>query len=74
MSKAMSWDEFRASGLLWYVNRILHTEGVSIIVNADDDGKIISVAPEETDWLGFSPEVDTARFEQLKAYRLKRRV
>ena len=37
MISEKSWDEFRASGLLWWTNRFLHLFGWSLVVEIDDN-------------------------------------
>ena len=61
-----TWQEFRESGKLWWLNRILHTFGWSIIVNVNDNGIATEAWPARTDWLGFPPEADAESFEQFK--------
>ena len=39
-----SWEEFRSTGLLWWINMILHTFGWAICYEFDD-GKIVEVYP-----------------------------
>lgn len=33
-----SWNELQTSGLLWYINTLLHPRGFAIAVHRDDDG------------------------------------
>jgi hypothetical protein len=40
-----SWEEFRESGLLWWINMILHTFGWAIVLNINDDGEVLEVYP-----------------------------
>lgn len=35
MINKKTWDEFRATGLLWLVNTILHVFGWAIVVDVD---------------------------------------
>ena len=48
-----SWDEFQASGLLWFVNSILHTFGWAIVVVMVDGEE--KVWPARTTLRGFDP-------------------
>ena len=41
-----TWQEFRDSGLLWWINMILHTFGWSIVFEISKRGKIIDVLQE----------------------------
>ncbi len=56
--KRATWREFSDSGVLWWVNRILHTFGWSIVYEVNDDGDVLDVFPARTDWLGFPPKTD----------------
>lgn len=51
-----SWDEFRHSGLLFYINTILHFIGWVICIKLDDSGRVISAYPARTKFRGFSEE------------------
>lgn len=48
-----SWDEFRESGLLWWINMILHTFGWAITVDVDKEGKVTGAAPARVKYRGF---------------------
>lgn len=61
-----TWKDFSDAGLLWWINRILHTFGWSIITVCEEDGSISDVYPARTEWLGFTPEIDE---EKLDAFR-----
>lgn len=45
MVEKKTWEEFRDTGFLWWINMILHTFGWSIYIEVDDDGEIINVYP-----------------------------
>ena len=47
-----TWDEFRESGLLFYINQILHVFGWAIIVNVEDN-KVVSAYPARVKFRGF---------------------
>lgn len=58
------WSDFVEAGLLWWVNRILHTLGWSIVVSVDKDTREVrEVYPARTSWLGFAPDVNAERFD-----------
>lgn len=62
------WNEFRKAGLLWWVNRILHTFGWAIICETDDvTGNVVNAYPMRVDYFGFDAETDE---EELKKFRL----
>lgn len=35
-----SWNELQSTGLLWYINSLLHPRGFAIAVHRDDDGSL----------------------------------
>lgn len=37
-----TWDDFRASGLLFYINTILHFMGWAIVVEIDTETKLVT--------------------------------
>lgn len=56
MNKRMKWEQFQDAGLLWWVNRILHLFGWSIIFK-QDGGELIEVYPVRTSYRGFGEMV-----------------
>lgn len=48
-----TWEEFRNSGLLWWINMILHTFGWAIVANINDRKEIINVYPARVKFRGF---------------------
>lgn len=59
-----SWEEFCKTGLLLFINNILHAFGWAIVVNVNEDGKVIDAYPARVKFRGFS-ELDT--YESHKA-------
>ena len=68
MFEKIEWEEFRKTGLLWFVNTILHTFGLAIVVEYDDNGHIESVYPAKTKIRGFTTETNTVGYEQVTKY------
>lgn len=71
MTSRKSWEEFRASGLLWFVNRILHVFGWSIAVEIDQDDPTQTVRnayPIRTKFRGFDEASETQGFNRLGKY------
>lgn len=48
-----TWQEFKDSGLLWWINMILHTFGWAIVFEISKRGKIINVYPARVKYRGF---------------------
>jgi hypothetical protein len=65
-----TWEEFRATGLLWAANNILHWFGWAIVVATDDaqPDKVIDVYPVRTKWRGFGKEADDRGIRRLSEW------
>lgn len=48
-----SWQEFRETGLMFFVNQILHAFGWALTVEIDEDGKATRAYPARTKFRGF---------------------
>ncbi len=69
MIKKKTWEEFRKSGLLWWVNRILHTFGWAICIDYDDKTKEIKeVFPARCKFRGFGREQEEDGYKKVSAY------
>ena len=62
-----SWEEFRDSGLLWWVNMILHTFGWAITIKMEDD-KVIDVYPTRVKFRGFGEKNNTEGYIKVSQY------
>ena len=65
--KKKTWKEFKDTGLLWWINMILHTFGW-VIVYEINDGEIIEVYPARTKFRGFSESSTTKGFINVTNY------
>ena len=68
MVNRKSWKEFRESGMLWWINMILHTMGWAIAYNFDDDGNISEVFPARVKYRGFSDGINTDGYIKVSKY------
>lgn len=68
MVEKKTWKEFRASGMLWWVNMILHTFGWAITVDIEDDGTISDAHPARVKFRGFSERVNTEGYQKVSQY------
>jgi hypothetical protein len=68
MVKRKSWKEFKDSGLLWWINTILHTFGWAIVFNVEEDGTISEVYPARVKFRGFSEDVNTEGYKKVSKY------
>jgi hypothetical protein len=63
-----TWKEFRDSGLLWWINMILHTFGWAIVIVLEDDGAISNVYPARVKFRGFSETSNTEGYQKISQY------
>lgn len=75
MINKKTWDEFRDTGLLWFVNTILHVFGWTIVVEGDTDEKdengnfVTKTAyPARTKYRGFPEEVNDRGYKNITDY------
>lgn len=68
MVKEKSWKEFRETGLLWFINTILHTFGWTIVIEYDDDNNNVKAFPARTRYRGFSQRSNDTNYLNLTRY------
>lgn len=66
-----AWSEFRNSGMLWFVNTILHAFGWAIVLDIDDNGEVAGCSPARVKFRGFSEEVNAKGYIALSEYLKK---
>jgi len=64
MIEEKTWEEFRDSKLLWWINRTLHLFGWSIVCEIDN-GEIIRVYPAKCSFRGFDEGVESDGYAGL---------
>ena len=62
-----TWKEFRETGLLWFINMILHMFGWSIVVSLDKD-EIVEVYPARVKFRGFDEDINTNGYKKVSKY------
>lgn len=67
MINKKSWKEFRNSGLLWWINMILHTFGWAIVVKMEED-KVVDVYPARVKYRGFGEKNNTEGYIKVSKY------
>lgn len=67
MVNKKSWEEFRNSGFLWWVNMVLHTFGWAICVDMED-GKVKDVYPARVKFRGFAEKNNTDGYIKVSQY------
>jgi hypothetical protein len=70
IAKPKTWEEFRATGLLYFINRFLHIFGWSIVLDVDTETqKTLNVYPARANWRGFSSDgVTNAAYGKITRY------
>lgn len=62
-----TWEEFRETKLLWWINRSLHLFGWAIGIEKLDDGSVIAY-PMKVKYRGFDEETENKNFIKLTKY------
>ncbi len=63
-----TWEEFRNSGLLWWINMILHTFGWAIVINTNDKKEIIDAYPARVKFRGFGEKNNTEGYIKVSQF------
>lgn len=63
-----SWSEFERSGMLWWMNRILHTFGWAIVIEYSADGLFRQAYPARMKWRGFPEDVEAEGFKRVSTW------
>ena len=64
------WSEFRDSGLLWWINTMLHTFGWAIVFEFDDNKNITNVYPARVKFRGFGDKQVEDGYQKVSKYML----
>lgn len=67
MVQKKSWKEFRESGLLLYINQILHVFGWAIVVELKDN-EIVDIYPARVKFRGFDNESVSNSYKSITSY------
>ena len=68
---SFSWEDFRESGLLWWINRQLHLFQVSIACEVEEDGSVSKVYPVRSNLTqGFREADEIDGFFKLENFML----
>jgi hypothetical protein len=65
-----SWEEFRTTGLLWWINSLLHVFGWSIVLEMKNEDKTIveRVYPARVVFRGFTEELNDDGYKKISVY------
>lgn len=67
MIERKSWDEFRGSGLLWFINSILHVFGWAIVIDVQNS-VVTDAYPARVKFRGFSEDVQSDGYRKVSNY------
>lgn len=59
-----TWEEFRSTGLMWFVNTVLHTFGWALVYNPETK----EVCPARCKFRGFSEDINTNGYNKVTEY------
>ena len=62
-----SWKEFQETGLLLYINQVLHVFGWAIVIEIDDE-KIINCYPARVKFRGFDKKNVVESYIKISKY------
>ncbi len=64
------WKEFRDSGLLWWINTMLHMFGWAIAYEFDDNKNITNVYPARVKFRGFGDKQVEEGYQKVSKYMM----
>ena len=67
MMNKKNWEEFRNTGLLWFINSILHLFGWAIVYEMED-GLIKEVYPARVKYRGFDEKTNSEGYLKISQY------
>ena len=69
MVSKKNWSEFRNTGLLLFINQILHVFGWAIVIEFEDDSDtIIDVYPARVKYRGFQEKLVSKSYKNISKY------
>lgn len=69
MVERKSWEEFQNSGLLWWVNTILHTFGWEIVLEVSkEENELISAYPARVKFRGFAERNNSEGYKKVSKF------
>ena len=62
------WSEFRNTGLVLFINQILHVFGWAIVFEMDNDCEIKTVYPARVKFRGFDNDSVSKSYQKISEY------
>jgi hypothetical protein len=59
-----SWNEFRSTGLMWFINQTLHLFGWALVYDSVNE----TVYPARCKFRGFSEDINTKGYIKVSKY------
>lgn len=60
-----TWKEFKDSKMLWWINRIIHTFGWTIVVEIIEGSEIYTAYPARVEFRGFDERTEMEGFDGI---------
>lgn len=70
MINRISWKEFKDSGMLWWINMILHTFGLAIVFDMDGE-EVKDIYPARVKYRGFEEKSNAKGYVKVSKYMNK---
>lgn len=67
MVQKTTWEEFRKTGLLWFVNSVLHLFGYAIVLEVENK-KVVNAYPARVKFRGFAQKNNTDGYRHITKY------
>ena len=67
MIERRTWEDFRKTGLLWFMNTILHAFGWAIVVELEK-GEFVEAYPARVRFRGFDETSNTTGYRNVAHY------
>ena len=71
MVNKKTWKEFKESGLLWFINTILHMFGWAIVIEIDDTKEVTNCYPARVKFRGFDEKSTEEGYIKVTEYLSK---
>lgn len=63
-----TWEEFRETGLLLYINQVLHVFGWAIVFEQDENGNMVNCYPARVKFRGFDNKKVTDSYIKISKF------
>ena len=68
------WNTFKDSGMLWFINSILHTFGWALVYEIEDNDEVINVYPARVKFRGFGDKQIEEGYQKISKYMVENAV